>query len=199
MDTLVEKIHSEVYADLISDRSMVSTLQAIGFCEASPQLLELEKKYPLHKVVTGKKITMICKKYKLVFGEMKNFTDVIPKDNLIHVKNFVDSYLMVSWCRLINGGLFGKNKWERIQLNSNEKPKGEGWSIDYRGRSHEFFIVCPEDSLYQREFGQSLGILAQDPIILACEYYNPWSEENLFIVVTAWGNESKEVVNPSHN
>lgn len=130
-----------------------------------------KKHYPKYKFITEDCIDDICKKYSLVWGDIRYFEGFIPYKNAQEVKRFFATIRKEDTC--ITGLKdFG---WFKIKKHKNI--------------SESMFIVAP-----QKDFNTNLSELSgnkmvkktpPDPVVL-------FEVNNGYLVVTAWGNEASD-------
>jgi hypothetical protein len=184
--------------------------------------------YPLNKFVTQKTVMDICSKYKLVFGEISDFTGFVPEKNLSQIENFKVSYNdKISLIRVDSVTFWTSDKARLItqQIKSFLKRNNGIVAIDERD-SDRFYIG--RDYYVEKAIAKAMGVSSittkgisyksvQSFLICAsAKEMKKWSIKYLFakpdpvvlqpvkggyLIVTAWGDEASdpEVINGKLN
>jgi len=59
-----------------------------GSCDLSDLIIHCKQWYPQNNCLTGEQIEEVCKKYKLLFGDVRDYIGNIPYKNLKDIDNF---------------------------------------------------------------------------------------------------------------
>ena len=177
------------------------------------QLTALYNKYPCYRFITEREVERICKKYNLVMGEVGNYKGDIPKHNLIDIDRFfaseneLNTEYIEEWEDTRCIGYYGRHdiiSFEKYGERTNKPEykingciKDESVIYEYYKKKKVLNIVAP-----LKDFDRERTILNKfkltikpipDPIVMVK------AEDDIYCIITAWGEESKEVVNPNNN
>lgn len=167
------------------------------------------QKYPQYKLITEKSIKEICKKYDLIFGDVRFYIGTVPDKNLEAIANCniakEDKYYQVEYYSheaklrhpIQRRGSFEycskyENTWENIKIDIPEKEiKPE--SLVIAASANDFDL----DRMDVRDF-EIVKRQIPDPVVLHPVVFN---EKKYFLIVTAWGEEASDelVVNERMN
>lgn len=150
--------------------------------------------YPDIKFITLTQVNALCTKYGLVFGPINRFVGDIPQKNINDMLKFHIS--REHRCSLFeqSGGPFGGGVSRKVAYEQGVGAK--------RGLIRE----APMEIVANREMFRAFDMIQignqlverakLDPVVLMPVCY---ASEMLYAVVTAWGEEAKDVVNERHN
>jgi len=175
-------------------------------------------KYPLYKFITEESIIKICKKYKLIYGNVTNYIGHIPDKNINEIfNNRVDlndktHVVHKNWFLTIQDRLYHTRedlfvsyiKGQNCISNSNIPPSG------YSEYGKQFtdlklkplVIVAPRHDFNTKNKKLINFRLFEkpvpDPVVLQSVMYK---DKEFFLVLSAWGNEASDelVVNQNMN
>ena len=152
--------------------------------------------YPDIKFITLTQVNALCTKYGLVFGPINRFVGDIPQKNINDMLKF---------------SIAREHRCSIVELPMSSGLSGFGGStrkIAYElgGKTNRGNVTpAPMEIVANREMfrasdmiqmGNQLVQRNPDPIVLMPVCY---ASEMLYAVVTAWGEEAKDVVNERHN
>ena len=221
----VQEIHNSilnVFDDLMCNVKKGGDLKALGF-NSNPEVENvkihkaIEKyklKYPTHKFVTDDIITKVCKKYKLVHGEIGKFIGFVPAKNVEEIKKFNKAFNLDftdgSYKINYSGGSWfnsepyhTSNNWYskseiKERFNLNNKNIEHIKSGKHFGLTETLTIAAPVTMFDTKDMtvkkGKLVKNLPPDPIVLQ-------EVPEGYLVVTAWGDESQdpEIFNENQN
>lgn len=167
------------------------------------------QKYPQYKLITKESIKEICKKYNLIFGDVRFYIGTVPDKNLEAIANCniakEDKYYQVEYySRELNlrhpirmsGSFEYCSKYESlggtIKIDIPEKEiKPE--SLVIAASANDFDL----ERMDVRDF-EIVKRQIPDPVVLHPVVFN---EKKYFLIVTAWGEEASDelVVNERMN
>lgn len=162
-----------------------------GLVDSGDKASYYAQKYPTAKFITRKQVDKICKKYKLLFGDVGIYTGSIPQKNINEILAFKvndedldEAYNLNFFSPLLLPRYFGMP----------EEPKKET-PVEEKKYVRSLKICAPKTMMNmqgQKIFGNE--IVPEDPIVL-----HPVKDG--FLIVTAWGNEASDelVVNEQMN
>jgi len=185
MKSIVEKIHKEFKTsseELFCKQNSREQLLSVGL-DKQVRMMDLQKKYPTHKVIQKTRVQQICEKYKLHFDELENYIGGIPNKNLQEIIDFKNKHLIHHYNEY--SGLFGFKIKQITCRGLNGVPDKQKEFA--KNMSGSFFICAPLKDFDRASISRS----ANDPIILWCESSWIRSSEPL-VIVTAWGDEAKD-------
>lgn len=177
-------------------------------------------KYPQHKFIIEDSVKKICKKYGLIYGPVENYVGTVPDKNLEQIEQFKIRETDECYERVqpISGWGPGGERLRHEQVSyfdkkqfENERKRGsnyglyglynrDGNNMFYRKSSLE--IAAPykdfdtTDMIVKDHKLSNAPIPVPDPIVL-CPVIFEGSKH--YLVVTAWGDEAKDVVNEKLN
>jgi hypothetical protein len=177
------------------------------------KLTVLYNKYPCYKFITKKEVERICDKYGLVMGEVGNYKGDIPKHNLIDIDKFFTSENELNTVCYehyynIRAPYFGGNdreiSYEEFKEKTNQKKYQKNGEIEESGYRYKYYsekkklkIVAPiKDFDVSKSDLKGYKLIDKpvpDPIVMVK------AEDYIYCIITAWGEEAKEVVNPNNN
>lgn len=185
------------------------------------KILYYKQKYPLHKFITEVKVREICEKYNILVGNTSDFIGEIPKKNLLEILNFKIGKEDVIMATISMGYQIAtklsqsdveKSVIESTSLNEVNKnfilesfkenivPFMPDFSVKGVPLNNFLFPqmkICAPLKDFNMVNKQVMGykivdIPVNDPIVL-------YPVDMGFLVVSAWGDEAKEVVNEINN
>jgi len=152
-------------------------------------------KYPLHKFITFKNIIDLSNKYNLDLGDFSQYIGEVPDKNIEEINSFkideIDTGFEVG-IYFQRNGVKKYNTAEEINTLLNTDYK------DYRNTPHKLATKLPKFQIVASHHLMSKSDKKDidDPIVVSPVLY----KSNLFyIIVTAWGDEAKNVANPIYN
>lgn len=182
-------------------------------------IINYKQKYPLYKFITEEKIVEICKKYELLIGTPDMFIGEIPKKNLLEIVNcnikkediimgnFSMGYQIVTPITLVD---VEKAVFEATSLTDEAKtyileclekralPYGiAAFNVkSFPSANLKFpqFKICATPNNFDMSNArvEGLQIVDNDPIVL-------YPVSKGYLVISAWGDEAKDVVNEINN
>lgn len=176
--------------------------------------------YPQNKFINEERVNQICEKYNLYLGSIHNYIGFVPEFALEEMESFKlkeddDPHVgELGINEMMAGHRFGEKITVQIiptemsiEHNAIERRPGEflpgGMTCYVTGivdgainivddSSNGFQIVAPEkDFEFQNKFKVGRKLI-EDPIVLQ-------PVKGGYLIVTAWGDEAKEVANPNKN
>lgn len=176
-------------------------------------IMDAKTQFPTHKYITYDRTLEICKKYNLILGLVNQYKGFVPKKNLLDINNFYKLYeskvtyysvqrIHYGFPRLYKRDIF--DEYGKRQ-NTATKEKYEEALKPFSG----FYASIQKDTLFMcaplkdmdtegYEIKNNTLVHIPDPIVL-----NPFTSNGVkgFIIVTAWGDESKDpdIVNQNNN
>lgn len=216
--TLYAKLHSLGFYGNKKAQESSSIQRDIDFNKVMyEKTMYYKEKYPLLKFITESQVMAICEKYNLLLGNTGDFIGEIPEKNLREIVNFkikdedillglyskgyqIASKIYVSDFRqwIIESSLDEVNK--KFLLESLDKgcvpfmPDVNVKGIPMNNLHYPMMKICAPEKEFNMTRRKIVGrqIEIDDPIVL-------YPVDMGFLVVSAWGEESKEVVNEINN
>lgn len=158
--------------------------------------------YPQYKFITEDSVNKICKKYGLVFGDVSYYIGDVPEKNLEQIERFKIKEKDECW-ESRESFMSGE---EKIFYCS--KKECEARDLSYMYEFYKDYFLSSEKSKLKivasvKDFDTSRMEIKgyelkqiPDPIVLQPVIYE---NERYFLVVTAWGLETQDVVNEKLN
>lgn len=157
--------------------------------------LYFNSKYPLYKFITFKNIIELNNKYNLVLGDFSQYLGEVPDKNIEEINSFKidenDTGFEI-FPYFERNGVKKYNTAEEINTLLNTDYK------NYRSSPHKLATKLPKFQIVASEhlMSKSNKKDIDDPIVVSPVLY----KSNLFyLIITAWGDEAKEVFNPIYN
>jgi hypothetical protein len=156
-------------------------------------------KYPSYKFITKKAIIDICKKYNLIYGDVKYYIGNVPDDKLKEMLEFKADEKDLSYTYTRTYKDF--NSTENITCDYDKKIRFDSgvdkWSW-YRYSSikeKSFIIAAPQtdfdlDKMQVKDFEIVIEpIKVPDPVVMKPVMFKG---EEFYLIVTAWGEEAND-------
>lgn len=169
----MNKIQTAFKKALISESYSSEAVQTLIDIGLSPSK-ELIIRYPLHRVISYKRIDKLCERYKLVFDSIINYIGEIPAKNAQDIADFVKSYKHT----------VGKGKSASLEyMLGIAAPKNLMSKAGRGGGADPIVVAMIKERSHVDDWWAFHG---------SCE----WG-----VIVTAWGDEAAdpEVSNPKNN
>lgn len=182
-------------------------------------IINYKRKYPLYKFITEYKVREICEKYNLLIGTPDIFIGEIPKKNLLEIVNFKiqkEDVIMGNFSmgyqivKPITQADVEKAVLEHTTFTDEIKahileclgtkhlmytiPDFDVKNVPISNLNFPQFKICATPNNFEMSNSrvEGLQIIDNDPIVLYPVLHG-------FLVISAWGDESKEVVNEINN
>lgn len=185
MNSIVEQIHRDfkTTSNYLKEGER-SALKTVGL-DNHVRAIDAHLRYPNHKLIHSTHAEQICSKYGLFCGKLDKYIGQIPNKNL---KELEDFKLNVAPHYTIDYGFWGGQKktyYKNLSEIRNKKSTEKRLVL----MAGQFSICAPEKDF----ISGSRHILVDDPIILFSEYPRDYCySSNMFVIVTAWGEEAKD-------
>lgn len=158
-------------------------------------------KYPHYKFITEESVKLICEKYNLVYGQVKNYIGDIPDENLAYMEAFqieeVDNFYVKWYDNDDDYRIISLDEYERLK-----DPSTTRFISSYRisvGKVPLEIVAPGKDFIEHTVKNYKVSkIEVLDPVVLKPVLYK---NKKYYLIVTAWGLEASDnmVMNPKHN
>lgn len=181
----IQQIRTQVSAIKLENEQKASLVRAIDYYSLH---------YPNYKFITEESVKVICKKYNLVYGEVKDYIGTVPEKNLKQIEQF----------RLREEDMVYKDSFtgeyvnhEIVSFYVNNSSNWQGYNPLYRYTSVSIFgIVAPqkEFNMTKRKI-ENYQVVIDDPIVLHPVIFD---NKKHYLIVTAWGQEASDEIVVNH-
>lgn len=154
-------------------------------------------KYPNYKFITEKSVKKICKKYGLVYGEIKRYEGTVPSENLKQIENFTIKdedrcykKIITYNRRFVEDKIFfvgheyfkRKRKTRRPEIKKIEITPAP---LEIAAPIKDFNMIGMEIKNHELVIKKEIP----DPIVLQPVFFNGIKH---YLIVTAWGEEGSD-------
>lgn len=166
-------------------------------------IIYFSQKYPHYKFITEDSVKSLCKKYGLIYGDVKHFKGDVPEKNLEQIEKFsIHKEDMAYYNSRWDTDIVGYDQYKIYEIKEDD-PIEKKTSILIMGWGYyamPFEIVGNEKDFDTSSMRVSCYKLMDipDPIVLQPVFYEG---KKHYLIVTAWGDESSDelVVNEKMN
>lgn len=149
-----------------------------------------KQNYPFNKFIFPDQVKAICEKYNLVFGNVSSYKGFVPEKNIKEIDNFKLKEGDVAYYKMFLGG------WRESKESITKKEYDDAMFNNIRrnmyhySKDEELMICAPIHDMNTNDMKIEDGykLVPLDPVVL-----QPVRGGG-FLVLTAWGDESKDPI-----
>lgn len=163
--------------DQLNDPHRLDKLERIGF-KIQTDLANASINYPNYKIISDNQVTFLCQKYNLIYTELTKYSEVIPKENLDEMDDFLKLYNR----HIIyqhSSGIFAGRRYYHFNSRKEAISKWKDIKGDRDHRNHiyqtiKLTVISTAENILSYK-NKDIRSEIKEPIVLAKPIINPES------------------------